>query len=201
MYYTRTSSTIIARGVSITASQFNIQRSIRNSRYQFLLRSLFPYSKSPFVPVIERYSIPARIRIIFHLSTLKLLPYLYPFPLPGGKREPSKETRDLPSFNAFRRSVSIGWNHVLSLSVGERRLIETEQSDYQFLARSRARSVREGRRETIPSRFAEGVVWDGGGGLAPFILRLSIRIQYMVPALPVGDKGVISAHRGGHNCP
>lgn len=194
MYYTRTSSTIIARGVSITASQFNIQRSIRNSRYQFLLRSLFPYSKSPFVPVIERYSIPARIRIIFHLSTLKLLPYLYPFPLPGGKREPSKETRDLPSFNA-RRSISI------SLSVWVSRLIETEQSDYQFLARSRARSVREGRRETIPSRFAEGVVWDGGGGLAPFILRLSIRIQYMVPALPVGDKGVISAHRGGHNCP
>lgn len=41
----------------------------------------------------------------------------------------------------------------------------------------------------------------GGGGLAPFILRLSIRIQYMVPALPVGDKGVISVHRGGQNCP
>jgi hypothetical protein len=38
-------------------------------------------------------------------------------------------------------------------------------------------------------------------GSRAFILRLSIRIQYIAPALPREDKGVISARRGGQNCP
>lgn len=39
------------------------------------------------------------------------------------------------------------------------------------------------------------------GGSRAFILRLSIRIQYIAPALPREDKGVISARRGGQKLP
>jgi len=34
-----------------------------------------------------------------------------------------------------------------------------------------------------------------------FILRLSIRIQYIAPAVPREDKGVISVRRGGSELP